>query len=304
MSVERVLRESRQRINARRALIPGVSEETLQFEIEFLRRVMFNRRRGSEAFHPLCEGELAILEHFVRGYVRSGRLVVQDDCFAAESYETIRHNWLCGDSSVGPEEFRNASAVITQALIVEADRRFRLWHSDATFLLPWRAGLAFAEAARDGGFAEFYHYGARRNEATLDTEVYFDEPPEFLLRHPEQRTVIIADPMVATGNTDISALGRLGKIGVPQERTFILSVIAAPEGIDHILQKFPQVRILTGRLDEHLNDRGYIFQGLGDYGDRFSEGLGREQVAAWQDKGILSPTAAKALLGRMAAVSA
>ena len=86
---------------------------------------------------------------------------------------------------------------------------------------------------------------------------------------------------------------------MPQERTFILSVISAPEGVDHILHKFPGVRILAGRLDERLNERGYIVPGIGDYGDRFFEGLGPEQVAAWRDMGILNSAAAEALLARM-----
>jgi uracil phosphoribosyltransferase len=299
-TVEGVLRESRQRISVRRSRIYGVAEEELRFQIDLLRAAMFQRKRGDEAFHPLNEEELAVLEHFVRGYVRSGQLVVGNDCFVDSSYRIIRQNLLCGSMKVGPEEFRDASAVITQALIVQADKKFDIWHADTTFLLPWRAGLAFADSARDGGFTNFYHYGARRNEVTLETEVYFDDVPIFLIRHPERQTVVIADPMLASGNTVISALGGLKRIGVPQERTFVICVISAPEGVDHILQKFPGVRILAGRHDECLNGRGYIVPGLGDYGDWFFEGLRREQVAAWRDRDILSPAAAEALLARMA----
>jgi uracil phosphoribosyltransferase len=302
-TVGSVIQESRRRINARRALISGVSEETMRFQIDLLRDVMFKRRGEHEAFHPLSQEELAVLEHVVRGYVRSRRLLIGNDCFVAESYRTIRNNLLCGNHEVGPEDFRSASGIITQALIVRADKEFDIWNSDTTFLLPWRAGLAFAEAARDSGFTEFYHYGARRNEQTLETEIYFNEIPAFLTSHPERRSVVIADPMTASGNTVISALRGLGQIGVPQERTFILSVISAPEGVDHILQKFPGVRILTGRHDECLDAQGYIRPGLGDYGDWFFEGLEREQVAAWKDVGILNRRAAEALFARMTAAS-
>ena len=144
-TVESVLRESRQHISVRRSRIHGVAEEELRFRINLLRTVMFQRKRGDEAFHALNEEELAVLEHFVRGYVRSGQLVVGNDCFVDRSYRIIRQNLLCGSMKVGPEEFRDASAVITQALIVQADKKFDIWHADTTFLLPWRAGLAFAD---------------------------------------------------------------------------------------------------------------------------------------------------------------
>jgi uracil phosphoribosyltransferase len=109
----------------------------------------------------------------------------------------------------------------------------------------------------------------------------------------------VTDPMLATGNTNLSALRRLGDLGVLQEKTFIIAVVSAPEGVDHILQAYPGVRIFVGKNDERIDRDGYIVCGLGDFGDRFFEGLDHEQVAAWKDKGILNDRAATTLFIRM-----
>jgi len=301
LTVDGVLRESHRRRKDRRALIRGMDEETLRFRMDDLRAVMFDRKTEDEAFHPLREEELAILEHHVRGYIQDKRFLVGHNGFVAKHYETIRHNLLCGDHAVGPDEFRSASAEITKGLISRGVGKFDIWAPSSTIILPWRAGLAFADAAIDGGFSQFYHFGACRNEQTLATEIYFEDVPVSLERHPEKQTVLIADPMLASGNTTIAALHRLKELGVPQERTFVICVISSPEGIDHILQAYPAVRIFAGRHDEYLNDRGYIVPGLGDYGDWFFEGLGWGAAAAWQSRGILNDGASDALLARMAA---
>ncbi|MGB7957861.1 MAG: uracil phosphoribosyltransferase [Minisyncoccia bacterium] len=301
-TVESVLRESRQRIGERRSLVDNMSAKELRSRMAQLRTVMFGRRRSREAFHPLDDEELAILERTVRGYVVSGQLFVGGELFMDGFYATIRHNLLCGDRSVGPEKFRHASRAITEQIMLWCGGRigYDIWDSGTTVMMPWRAGLAFADAAHELGLSSFYHYGAKRNEETLETEKYFEEVPESLLDLPEKKTVLLTDPMLATGNTDLSALRRLGDLGVPQKRTFIIAVISAPEGIDQILQAYPDVRIFVGKNDECLNEDGYIVPGLGDYGDKYFEGLGREKVAEWRDGGVLNARAEKALLARMA----
>ena len=91
-TVASVLRESRQRINARRPRIYGVPNVVLQSQAELLRSVMFKRRGGNEAFHPLDEEELAVLDHVVRGYMRSGTLLAGNESFwqnPTRSFATI-----------------------------------------------------------------------------------------------------------------------------------------------------------------------------------------------------------------------
>ncbi|AMM54869.1 uracil phosphoribosyltransferase [Pyrococcus kukulkanii] len=86
-------------------------------------------------------------------------------------------------------------------------------------------------------------------------------------------TVIVADPMIATGSTLTKVLEEVKKYGEPK-RTIVVGVLAAPEGITKIKSKFPDVEIFVAKIDRELDDKGYILPGLGDAGDRaFGEPL-------------------------------
>lgn len=80
-------------------------------------------------------------------------------------------------------------------------------------------------------------------------------------------TLIVADPMIATGSTLLRVLEEVKRYGSPK-RTVILGVLAAPEGISRIKAAFPEVEIFVAGIDRELNDHGYILPGLGDAGDR------------------------------------
>ncbi|WP_010478512.1 uracil phosphoribosyltransferase [Thermococcus zilligii] len=80
-------------------------------------------------------------------------------------------------------------------------------------------------------------------------------------------TVIVADPMIATGSTLIKVLEEIEKYGKPK-RTIVLGVLAAPEGISRIKGQFPEVEIFVAKVDRELDGKGYILPGLGDAGDR------------------------------------
>ncbi len=80
-------------------------------------------------------------------------------------------------------------------------------------------------------------------------------------------TVIVADPMIATGSTLIRVLKEVSKYGKPK-RLIVLGVLAAPEGISRIKKEFPEVEIFVAKVDRELNEKGYILPGLGDAGDR------------------------------------
>ncbi len=106
------------------------------------------------------------------------------------------------------------------------------------------------------------HLGLARNHQTLQPEEYYCKlPPEI-----ENRQVILADPMLATGGSTIAAIDRLREKGV-QDLTFIC-LLAAPEGIKALQAAHSDVTIFTGALDRKLNEKGYILPGLGDAGDR------------------------------------
>ena len=110
--------------------------------------------------------------------------------------------------------------------------------------------------------AKIGHIGMYRNEETLEPVRYYYKAPKGL----ENREVIILDPMLATGGSGLDAITALKESGAKKIK--FLCIIAAPEGIKKIQDKYPDVQIYTTSIDEKLNDIGYIVPGLGDAGDR------------------------------------
>lgn len=83
----------------------------------------------------------------------------------------------------------------------------------------------------------------------------------------EDDTVIVCDPMIATGSTLLKTVSEIKKCGIPK-RIVIIGVLAAPEGISALKEELPDVEIYVTKIDRELNDKGYILPGLGDAGDR------------------------------------
>ena len=110
--------------------------------------------------------------------------------------------------------------------------------------------------------AKIGHIGLYRNEETLEPVEYYCKLPKNI----ENKTVIILDPMLATGGSGSAAIEMLKKRGVKHIK--FLSIIAAPEGLEKIQKDHPNVEIYSAYKDSHLNDIGYIVPGLGDAGDR------------------------------------
>jgi uracil phosphoribosyltransferase len=106
------------------------------------------------------------------------------------------------------------------------------------------------------------HVGLYRNHETLEAvEYYFKVPSEM-----EDRDAIVLDPMLATGNSAVSAVERIKRVN-PRSVKFVC-LLAAPEGVATFHERHPDVPIYTAALDQRLNDKGYILPGLGDAGDR------------------------------------
>jgi uracil phosphoribosyltransferase len=126
-----------------------------------------------------------------------------------------------------------------------------------------RAGLGMVEGMlRLVPSARVGHIGLYRNEETLEpVHYYFKIPPE-----PDARDFIILDPMLATGGSTVAAVDGLKKSGAVRVR--LVCLVAAPEGVQRMLDAHPDVQIFTAALDRQLNERGYILPGLGDAGDR------------------------------------
>ncbi len=105
------------------------------------------------------------------------------------------------------------------------------------------------------------HVGLYRDHDTLEAVEYYCKLPPV-----EGRTVIVVDPMLATGNSAAAALDVV-KRDRPAAVRF-LCLLAAPAGIESLHAAHPDVAIWTAAVDERLNEVGYIVPGLGDAGDR------------------------------------
>lgn len=127
-----------------------------------------------------------------------------------------------------------------------------------------RAGLGMAEglhqlipSAREG------HVGLYRDPSTKRPVEYYVKLPD-----PEGRLFIVVDPMVATGYSAVAAVDTLNRHGVADDAIRFLALVAAPEGVQVMLDRHADVPIYTASLDSHLDEHAYIIPGLGDAGDR------------------------------------
>ena len=180
----------------------------------------------------------------------------------------------------GSKDFRQLIGEIAMLMCYEATRDLKL--SDVEIETPMcamtakelagkklavvpilRAGLGMVDgmltmipAAKVG------HIGLYRNEETLEPVEYYVK----LAKEIDQRIAILLDPMLATGGSACDALNALKKRGCKNIR--MMSIIAAPEGIERVATEHPDVRIYVSTLDRGLNENGYILPGLGDAGDR------------------------------------
>src|SRR6478752_2987866 len=130
-----------------------------------------------------------------------------------------------------------------------------------------RAGLGMLDGmVRLLPSAEVGFLGMARNEETLQATTYAERLPEDL----SGRQCYVLDPMLATGGTLAMAIRYLVDRGA--DDITAITLLAAPEGIAHIEEQLGDLGVplslVTGAVDERLNDQGYIVPGLGDAGDR------------------------------------
>ncbi|MBI4546143.1 MAG: uracil phosphoribosyltransferase [Gemmatimonadetes bacterium] len=126
-----------------------------------------------------------------------------------------------------------------------------------------RAGLGMVEGVlRLVPSARVGHIGLYREHETLQpVDYYFKIPGE-----PEARDFILLDPMLATGGSAVAAVHSLKAHGAARVR--FMCLVAAPEGVQRMLDAHPDVQVFAAALDRQLDERGYILPGLGDAGDR------------------------------------
>ena len=131
-----------------------------------------------------------------------------------------------------------------------------------------RAGLVFSDVAQEIlPFCHIHHLGMYRNEETLEPIWYYNKM-KGKLKDPEKTFVFILDPMLATGNSGYDAVHNFIKQNIPENNMIFISLISAPQGIKRLTDNYPDLKIVTSKIDERLNEKGYIVPGLGDAGDR------------------------------------
>ena len=110
--------------------------------------------------------------------------------------------------------------------------------------------------------AKIGHIGLYRDEETHEPHEYFCKLPNPI----EQRTIVVTDPMLATGGSAVAAIDFIKQHGGKHIK--FMCIIAAPEVVKRLHEAHPDVQIYVGHLDRELNENAYICPGLGDAGDR------------------------------------
>jgi uracil phosphoribosyltransferase len=196
--------------------------------------------------HPLIRHKLAVLRdrHTSKKTFRG----VIDEITMLMGYEVTK------DLPLEPVEIETP---------LETTRAYIVGGKKLTLVPVLRAGLGMVEGMlRLMPSVRVGHIGLYRDHDTLQpVDYYFKIPPD-----PEARDFIVLDPMLATGGSAASAVTSLKGHGASRVR--VVSIVAAPEGVERMLRIHPDVQIFTAALDRELNESGYILPGLGDAGDR------------------------------------
>ena len=110
--------------------------------------------------------------------------------------------------------------------------------------------------------AKVGHIGLYRDEKTFEPKEYYCKLPVGI----EDKVAILLDPKLATGGSASAAIQFLKDRGVKKIK--LMSILAAPEGIERLTADHPDVQVYVAKVDRCLNDHCYILPGLGDAGDR------------------------------------
>ena len=184
------------------------------------------------------------------------------------------------DKNTGTNEFRALVEEIAMLMAYEALRDLPLKDEEVTTpietcMTPMIAGrkLAVVPILRAGlgmvngilalvPSAKVGHIGLYRDEVTHEPHEYFCKLPAPI----EERTIVVTDPMLATGGSAVAAVNFIKEHG--GKKIKFMSIIAAPEGLNRLQEAHPDIQIYVGHLDRCLNKDAYFCPGLGDAGDR------------------------------------
>lgn len=196
--------------------------------------------------HPFLQHRLTILRDKRTSYPLFRRTLIE--CGALMSCELGRHFAMETVSIETPLEEMQSPRMQTRV----------------TFVVILRAALGFVDGLTHFlPEAKIGHIGMYRDERTLEPVSYYQKLPGDIT----STTVVLADPMLATGGSLLAAMKRLAEIGC-RRNIMVACLLAAPEGVQAFHGEYPEIPIYTAALDRQLNSNGYILPGLGDAGDR------------------------------------
>lgn len=203
-----------------------------------------------------------------------GRTVVVD-------HPLIRHKLgIMRDKNTSSKDFRDLVQEVAGLMVYEVTRRlpleeieietpiektnvFTLAGKKLAIVPVLRAGLGMVEGIlKLVPNATVGHIGLYRDPATLKPVDYYCKLPEDI----SEREIFVVDPMLATGGSAAAAVSHIKDRG--GRKLSLVSLIAAPEGIEKFHEEHPDVDVYVAAVDSHLNEHGYIVPGLGDAGDR------------------------------------
>lgn len=194
------------------------------------------------------------------------------------------------DKQSGRSEFRTAAVTISEFLAIEILRdvlsvktveietplertTVSVIDNRRILLVPiLRSGLAMLPVFQkvipnyDIGFV-----GQKRDEITaVPKEYYCNIPAVNSSEKSDLDTILILDPMIATGGSAVATVKILvEKYKILPEKIYLVAIVAAPEGLNLLNSVFPQITVMVAAIDAGLNDRKFIVPGLGDFGDRY-----------------------------------
>eukprot|EP00389_Voromonas_pontica_P004800 GDKH01007129.1.p1 GENE.GDKH01007129.1~~GDKH01007129.1.p1 ORF type:complete len:244 (+),score=40.84 GDKH01007129.1:131-862(+) len=105
----------------------------------------------------------------------------------------------------------------------------------------------------------------QRNEETHEPQLFWEKLPDDI----SQRFVLLLDPMLASGGSAMQAIEVLIAKEVKEENIIFVNLVAAPEGLERLMTRYPKVKVVCAAVDEGLNEKKYIVPGIGDFGDRY-----------------------------------
>ena len=199
-----------------------------------------------ELNHPLIEHKLAILRDKKTGTKEFRELI--EEIASVLCYEAMKDAKLKKTTIETPIEKYETG-------ILDEDKY--------AFVPILRAGMGMLDGViRMIPNAKIGHIGMYRDEKSFKPINYYFKVPKDI----DKREVFILDPMLATGGSAIDTIEHLKGKGVKKIK--FLCIISAPEGIEEVTKKHPDVKIYTAHIDRELNENKYICPGLGDAGDR------------------------------------